>query len=162
MSRNRKDAYIVPTTLWVLARSIDSWKIRAKPKSDILGFIFPSKRILLAFKSRCITRKLESRWRYRRPLATPWMMLSRRSQLSSDLLLESSQSTINLVNTVVLCFRRKKTDLYIYSSMLARFSETWKVSTRIELRFFKAVQETLFLLQGVWLNYVTCLNEQQD
>ena len=97
---SEKETYNVPTTLLVLfSRPNVPSNMRANPKSDILGFIFSSKRILPNFRSRCITLKTESRWRYTIPLAMPLIIVKRVVQLSSALLLESNECT-KLMNDV--------------------------------------------------------------
>jgi hypothetical protein len=45
------DTYYVPTTLLVMASVWFSPKLLARPKSEILGFISLSNKILLAFRS---------------------------------------------------------------------------------------------------------------
>jgi hypothetical protein len=71
-------SYWVPTTLLVFAWVSFDPNIRASPKSEILGLILSSKRILLAFRSLCMTRRRECLWRYNSPWAIPsiiWRLL---------------------------------------------------------------------------------------
>lgn len=58
-----KQAYWVPTTLFVLALVWSPTSILASPKSDIFGFILLSRRILLALMSLWMILSLESWWR---------------------------------------------------------------------------------------------------
>lgn len=83
-------AYYVPTTLFVLPSVSLELKILANPKSEILGFISWSKRMLLALRSLCTTRSRECLCRYRRPCATPSIMARRLYQLSKLLWLSST------------------------------------------------------------------------
>lgn len=53
--------YYVPTMCLVLAGSSFQLKILARPKSDILGFHSPSRRMLLALRSLWMTLTLEYR-----------------------------------------------------------------------------------------------------
>ena len=55
-----EDAYYVPTTLFVFASVSFPPKTRAKPKSDIFGFISQSSKILLPFRSLWMILNLES------------------------------------------------------------------------------------------------------
>lgn len=70
-------AYNVPTTRFVLNWFWSPPNILAIPKSDILGFMSASRRMLLALRSRWTTRNLESRWRYSSPLAMPSIISNR-------------------------------------------------------------------------------------
>jgi hypothetical protein len=67
-------------TAWVWSRS----KILARPKSEILGLISASSRMLLALRSRWTTLSSESSCRYCRPRAMPFMILCLRPQSSSS------------------------------------------------------------------------------
>lgn len=64
----------------------------ARPKSDIFGFILESSNILLALRSRWITRRQESWWRYIRPRAIPLIILKRLGQSSDMLSMESAKA----------------------------------------------------------------------
>lgn len=57
----RNFAYYVPITLVVLAKICSPPIALAIPKSEIFGFILPSKRILLALRSLWMILSLESR-----------------------------------------------------------------------------------------------------
>ena len=88
--KQKEQTYNVPTTLLVIAWVSFCLNILAMPKSAILGFIFSSKRMLLAFRSLWITRILEYLCRYSNPWAIPSMMLNRLGQSSSTFLFSST------------------------------------------------------------------------
>ena len=69
----------------VLTWVFSSLKNLARPKSAILGFRFPSRRILLAFMSLCTMRDLDSSCKYIRPRAIARQMLNRVDQSIKDL-----------------------------------------------------------------------------
>jgi hypothetical protein len=83
-------AYYVPTTLFVFPSVSFELNIFARPKSEILGFISESRRMLLAFTSLCIMRNLECLCKYRSPCAVPSIMIRRLFQLSKLLLFSSA------------------------------------------------------------------------
>jgi len=83
-------AYYVPTTLFVFPSVSFELNIFARPKSEILGFISESKRMLLAFTSLCIMRNLECLCKYRSPCAVPSIIISRLFQLIKVLLVSSA------------------------------------------------------------------------
>lgn len=87
--------YYVPMILPVLAVSSFFLKILAIPKSDILGFISASNKMLLTFRSLWITVYIENSWRYRRPCVIPSMTRTRFSQSNDKLLNESAGNRIN-------------------------------------------------------------------
>lgn len=78
----------------VFALSSFFLKILAIPKSDILGFISASNKMLLTFRSLWITVYTENSWRYRRPCVIPSMMRTRFSQSNDKLLNESAGNRI--------------------------------------------------------------------
>ena len=84
------DTYYVPTTLVVMSWIWSPLIIRAMPKSEILGFISPSRRTLLVLRSLWIILNLESWWRYKIPRAIPIMISKRFLQFSSELLVWST------------------------------------------------------------------------
>ena len=84
--------YYVPTTLRVLISASSLPNILAMPKSEILGVISLSRRILLVFKSLWMILYLESWWRYSKPRAIPSIIRYRVCQ-SSSLLLAVSEVT---------------------------------------------------------------------
>ena len=84
------ETYYVPTTLLVVLSSVlFEVKIFARPKSEILGFISPSKRMLLGLRSRCMTRNRECLCRQRSPSAVPSIIARRLFQSSNDFLSSS-------------------------------------------------------------------------
>lgn len=60
MEVERNIAYYVPAILVVLPCVSSTSKSFAKPKSEILGFISSSNKMLLVFRSRCIILRRES------------------------------------------------------------------------------------------------------
>lgn len=81
--------YYVPTTLRVLISVSSLPNILAIPKSEILGVISLSKRMLLALRSLWMILYLESWWRYSKPRAIPSIIRYRVCQSSSLLLVVS-------------------------------------------------------------------------
>ena len=82
--------YYVPTTLLVVLSSVlFELNIFASPRSEILGFISLSKRMLLGLRSRCMTRNRECLCRQRSPSAIP-SIISRRLFQSNKVFLVSS------------------------------------------------------------------------
>lgn len=79
---NTKKTHYVPATRFVFAFCWLSLNILAMPKSVILGLISSSSKTLLALRSLWIIFSLESWWRYRSPLATPFIILNRVGQSS--------------------------------------------------------------------------------
>ena len=89
------ETYYVPTTLLVVLSSVlFEVKIFARPKSEILGFISPSKRMLLGLRSRCMTRNRECLCRQRSPCAIPSIIAIRLFQFSKALLFSSANRLI--------------------------------------------------------------------
>ena len=84
------DTYYVPTTLVVMSWIWSPLIIRAMPKSEILGFISPSRRTLLVLRSLWIILNLESWWRYKIPRAIPITISKRFLQFSNELLVRST------------------------------------------------------------------------
>lgn len=78
-----ESSYYVPMTLPVLSPVSFPLKILASPKSDILGFMSLSSKMLLAFRSLWIILSWESWWRYRSPRAIPLMIWKRLGQSSN-------------------------------------------------------------------------------
>lgn len=72
--------YYVPTIILVFTWAWLPLKILAIPKSEILGFISSSKRMLAALRSRWMMLSRESWWRYAMPLAVPNIILCLFSQ----------------------------------------------------------------------------------
>ena len=96
---NFYDTYYVPTTLLVAFPSgLFELNIFASPKSEILGFISLSKRMLLGLRSRCMTRNLECLCRQRSPSAIPSIITRRLLQSSKDFLFSSAESVKCLYN----------------------------------------------------------------
>ena len=93
------DTYYVPTTLIVMSWIWSPLYIRAAPKSEILGFISPSSRILLVLRSLWIILNLESWWRYKIPRAIPIMISKCFVQFSNELLVGSKTNFFFLVNS---------------------------------------------------------------
>jgi hypothetical protein len=85
-----RKAYYVPAIFFVLPSVSFELNILASPKSEILGFISLSKRMLLALRSLCMTRNRECLCRYNSPLAMPSIMVSRLSHFSKALLASSA------------------------------------------------------------------------
>ena len=84
------DTYYVPTTLLVVLPSLlFELNIFASPKSEILGFMSLSKRMLLGLRSRCMTRNQECLCRYISPSAVPSIIARRLFQSSNDFLFSS-------------------------------------------------------------------------
>ena len=84
------DTYYVPTTLVVMSWIWSPLIIRAMPKSEILGFISPSRRTLLVLRSLWIILNLESWWRYKIPRAIPITISKCFLQFSNELLVRST------------------------------------------------------------------------
>lgn len=85
----------VPMTRVDMCLLSSSMAVRAKPKSDTFGVKSSSSKILLALKSLCITRGLESSCRYASPLAAPSAIFMRCTQLSGALSLSIPDSKQN-------------------------------------------------------------------
>ena len=96
-------AYNVPTTRFVLNWFWSPPNILAIPKSDILGFISASRRMLLALRSRWTTRSLESRWRYSSPLAMPSIISNRLLQSRSPCFSGSVHPQSSQFNQHICC-----------------------------------------------------------
>ena len=89
------ETYYVPTTLLVVLPSVlFGVNIFASPKSEILGFISLSKRMLLGLRSRCMTRNLECLCRQRSPCAIPSIIAMRLFQSSKALLFSSANQLV--------------------------------------------------------------------
>lgn len=86
--------YYVPTTLRVLISASSLPNILAMPKSEILGVISLSRRMLLVLRSLCMILYRESWWRYSKPRAIPSIIRYRVCQSSSLLLVVSGNKNI--------------------------------------------------------------------
>ena len=69
--------YRVPAARLVTSLDWSPWNARANPKSEILGFMFSSSKTLLGLRSRWMTLRRDSSWRYSRPRAIPEMIVCR-------------------------------------------------------------------------------------
>ena len=104
--------------------------ILAIPKSEILGFMSWSRRILLALRSLCMTRNLECLCKYRSPCAIPSIIARRIFQFSKALLVSSANQlsidiseknfgTKNLSNDLVkLSTKNKKVKAFIWQTFI--------------------------------------------
>ena len=89
------ETYYVPTTVLVVLPSVlFGVNIFASPKSEILGFISLSKRMLPGLRSRCMTRNLECLCRQRSPCDIPSIIAMRLFQSSKALLFSSANQLV--------------------------------------------------------------------
>ena len=102
--------YYVPTIRLVFASCSSFPKILANPKSDILGIISLSSKMLLAFRSRWTIIKFEYSWRYRRPWVTPSMMSTRFLQSKREHLGGSAASQMSTLLVIKKCGGMKFTN----------------------------------------------------
>lgn len=131
-------AYNIPTTRFVLNWFWSPPNILAIPKSDILGFMSASRRMLLALRSRWTTRSLESRWRYSSPLAMPSIIsncfFSLKAVAFQDLFNHSDQNPINIFVRSYWEMRCAESEGHILKRnasrlLLGMYSYTWIFSS---------------------------------
>jgi hypothetical protein len=85
-----QESYYVPATLFVFPSVAFVLNILARPKSEILGIILRSKRMLLALRSLWMTRNRECLCKYNIPCAIPSIIAKRLAQFIIYLLVGSA------------------------------------------------------------------------